>query len=117
MNFGQPKQFGFDPDLKIFLDGRSIGVDSTDLVLRTDDDEHVIEVTAPNHVGEKKKISLRDHKTLKFNLKQIKSETPKDPKKVSITEVDKPEAPKSKPEPEPASVEKKKRKIDEDEPW
>jgi branched-chain amino acid aminotransferase len=24
MNFGQPKQFGFDPDLKIFLDGRII---------------------------------------------------------------------------------------------
>ena len=105
---------------EIFLDGKSIGVGSTDLVLRTDDDEHVIEVTASNHVGEKKKISLKDHKTLVFKLKKMKSETPKDSKKVTITEVDEPAAPKPaapEPKPDPIPAEKQKREIDEAEPW
>ncbi len=100
---------------EIFLDGRSIGVGSTNLVLPADDDEHVIEVTASNHVGEKKKISLKDHKTLVFKLKQMKVETPIEPKKVTITEVETPATPK--PEPEPAPAKDQKRKIDEAEPW
>ena len=100
---------------EIFLDGRSIGVGSTNLVLPADDDEHVIEVTASNYVGEKKKISLKDHKTLVFKLKQMKVETPIEPKKVTITEVETPATPK--PEPEPVPAEKQKREIDEAEPW
>jgi tRNA A-37 threonylcarbamoyl transferase component Bud32 len=105
---------------EIFLDGRSIGVGSTDLVLPTDDEEHVIEVTASDHVAEKKKISLKDHRTLVFKLKKMKSETPKNSKKVNITEVDEPAAPKPaapEPKPDPVPAEKQKRKIDEDEPW
>ncbi len=106
------------PGAEIFLDGRSICVGSTDLVLPADGDEHVIEVTASNHVAEKKKISLKDNKTLVFKLKRLQAEIPKGPKKVTITEVDEPAAPKPvAPEPEPAPAEKQKREIDEAEPW
>jgi hypothetical protein len=101
------------PGAEIFLDGRSIGVGSTDLVLPVDDDEHVIEVTASNHVAEKKKISLKDHKTLVFKLKRMQAEAPKGPVKVNITEVEKP----AEPEPAPVPAEKQKREIDEAEPW